>query len=88
MGSLDTKTPVRADHRFIHQLISVTLDGKVEEIPAEFDRVSRVFQKAGGSWMRLFRGSPKDVSLLKKILKVAHKKGYLTKKSKWNGTNG
>ena len=75
--------PVRADHRFIDQLVSSTLGGKVERIPSEYDFLARVFRRAGGSWERLFRGSPEDVALLKKVLKRAVKNGYLTEKRGW-----
>ena len=84
MATIDPKTPLRADHRFLRKLISVTLGGKVEHVPSEYDRVSEVFGKAGGSWRRVFEGSPKDIGLLKQILKVALAKGYLTKKQTWN----
>ena len=83
MGVADPKTPTRADHRFIKRLLSTTLEGKVVEQPDEFDRISRVFSKAGGSWERIFHGSVRDTVLLRQIIKLAYKKGYLTKKGKW-----
>lgn len=83
MPALTPKWPIRADHRFILELTKLSLDGKVIHRPEEFDRVARVFSKAGGSWERLFRGSPEDVTLLKTVLKVAYKYGYLTKTGKW-----
>lgn len=85
--SLTPKSPLRADHRFLQRFISVVLGGKVENIPEEFSRVSQVFVKAGGSWKGIFLGSPKDMDLLRRILKVAQEKGYLTKKHTW-GANG
>jgi hypothetical protein len=51
--------------------------------PEEFDLVSRVFQRAGGSWERVFHGSQRDVVLLKTTLKVAVKGGHFTKTPKW-----
>jgi len=83
VGVPDPKIPVRSDHRFIKKVISTILEGKVVEIPSELSRISRVFSKAGGSWERLFQGSPKDIDLLKKVVKLAFKKGYLTKQEKW-----
>lgn len=83
MGSMNPKVPVRADHRFIQKYITVVLGGKVENVPEEFSLVSKVFIKAGGSWEKVFMGSPEDVELLKKVLKTAYEKGYLTKKYKW-----
>ena len=79
-------TPNRADYRLIKKIMSASLGGKVEYVPAEFDRITVVFAKAGGSWQRLFQGgSPQDLSLLKEIIKVAFKKGYVTKKYQWGG---
>ena len=75
----------RADYRMIKKIMQMSLDGKVEHVPAEYERILRVFSKAGGSWQRLFQGgSPKDMALLKLVIKVAYKKGFLTKKHKWN----
>jgi hypothetical protein len=84
MGVLSPKVPVRADHRFIKKMLKTVLNGKVLEIPSEFSRISRVFSRAGGSWERVFRGSPCDTVLLQKVLKVAYKKGYLTKQESWS----
>ncbi len=80
---MDARSPVRADHRFLRRMITVTLGGKLEHVPAEFEKVTRVFAKAGGSWERIFRGSPDDLNLIKRVLKVAFDKGYLTKKWIW-----
>tara|TARA_Y100000310_G_scaffold194428_2_gene194437 strand:+ start:27189 stop:27446 length:258 start_codon:yes stop_codon:yes gene_type:complete len=85
MPSLKPQIPSRADHRFIHKMVSITLGSKVEYRPSEFDRVARVFSRMGGSWERIFRGgSPQDVNLVKKIIKAAFKSGYLSKKEGWN----
>jgi len=74
------KDPARADHRYIqYQLKSFMNKKRVLEDPAEFDHVTRVFARAGGSWERLFRGSVADVVLLRRILKLAIKEGYLSK---------
>jgi hypothetical protein len=77
-------TPLKANHRFLMKLLDVTVGGKVEVLPSELDRISRVFSHMGGSWERLFRGSPEDVGLVKRIIKAAAKHGFLTKKEKWN----
>ena len=82
MDKITPQKPLRADHRFMLKLASSVLDG-VEFIPSEFNRVARVFSKMGGSWERIFKGSPFDVSLLKRVLKKAAKHGYLTKKESW-----
>lgn len=58
-------------------------DKGLDPRPEEFDLVSRVFQKAGGSWERVFLGSNRDVVLLKKALKIAVLKDIFTKSPKW-----
>jgi len=83
MASLTPQSPVRADHRFILKMAAMILNGKVVPMPSEFNRVSRVFSKAGGSWKRVFNGSVEDINLLKTVLKVAFKNGYLTKTEPW-----
>lgn len=82
MPAITPTWPVQADHRFILKMMSMSFKDVVP-IADEFRRISRVFCKVGGSWERLFHGSPDDVELLKKVLKVAYKQGYLTKKGKW-----
>jgi hypothetical protein len=47
--------------------------------PKEFDKVSRVFAKAGGSWERLFKGAAEDLNLLKRVIKIALKTGHISK---------
>ena len=83
MPKVTPRAPIRADHRFIYQIVSVVVGGKVLYIPSEFTRVSRVFSRLGGSWERVFKGSPEDIELLKKVIKTAEKGGHLTKKEKW-----
>jgi len=75
--------PVRADYRFLRRLVSSLFSGKVDEKPEEFDKVTEVFIKVGGSWERVFQGSPVDVKLLKDVLRWAFKKGILSKKVSW-----
>ena len=84
MSSPTPQWPIRADHRFLLKLSNMILDGKITPVPSEFDRVSRVFSKAGGSWKSVFDGSAEDITLLKTVLKVAFKHGHLTKKEKWD----
>lgn len=74
--------PSRADHRFIKKVMESTFEDAAH-VPEEFDLVVRVFKKAGGSWKRIFLGSVADITLLKKIIKVALNKGRVTKKPKW-----
>jgi hypothetical protein len=82
---MSPKKPVRADHRYIKRVMQTAIDGedKIAELPEEFSRISRVFSKAGGSWVRIFHGSVPDTVLLRKVIKVAYKRGYLTKIGKW-----
>lgn len=79
----DPKSPIRADHRFIKNLMTSILGGKVEHVPSEFDMVSRVFGRVGGSWAAIFNGDPANIDLLKRILRRAFKMGRLTKKNSW-----
>lgn len=84
MPSIKPDTPVQADHRYIFRVVAVLLSDKVEYIPSEFSRISRVFCEVGGSWEKvLVGGSPSDISLLKRVIKAAYKNGFLTKKEKW-----
>jgi hypothetical protein len=75
--------PPRADHRFIRYQIKNFVKKKVLDLPEEYDHVSRVFAKAGGSWERLFLGSVQDVVLLRRIIKVAVKTGHISAAPKW-----
>lgn len=72
--------PTRADHRYIQYQIKNFMNKKpVVEDPDEYDHVCRVFRRAGGSWERLFKGSVADVLLLRRILKLAVQKGYISR---------
>ena len=79
MATVDMTRPVRADHRVIAKMLALS-SKKVELHLDELEKVSRIFTKAGGSWERIFKGSSKDLDLLRKVLKVAASKGVLTKK--------
>ena len=83
--TMSPAVPVRADHRFIHQVIETHLAGKVQARRSEYYGISAVFLRLGGSWFRLFQGSPEDVSKLKRIIKAAYKQGYLTRQEGWGG---
>ena len=80
---IDPTTPIRADHRFIRELLGSAFKNKVEYIPDEFDQVSRVFCRAEGSWERIFQGSMRDIDLLKRIIRVAVDLGFMTRKGEW-----
>lgn len=71
--------PPRSDYRMILFCLKTYFKAKVIEDKEAFDRVARVFQKAGGSWERLFTGSGRDIDLLRKIVKIALKKKILQK---------
>lgn len=81
--STDPKSPVRADHRFIKKLMSSVMPGKVEDRPEEFNKIASVFKEKGGSWVRIFRGSSKDIELMKTIIKELFKAKELTKAPDW-----
>jgi|SaaInlStandDraft_4_1057021.scaffolds.fasta_scaffold05892_4 hypothetical protein len=86
MASLNPTVPVKASHRFLRKLLSITLSGKVEQVPSELDKVSRVFREAGGRWEGIFKGSPRDIALMKQVVKVAYEEGHLTRKEKWDAS--
>jgi hypothetical protein len=71
--------PIRADHRFILYCLKNFVKPKTLHDPEEFERVARAFARAGGSWERLFKGSAADVVLLRRIIKLAVKCGYISK---------
>ena len=82
-GATDPLIPSRADYRYIKKMLSSVLGGKAENFPDEYDLISRVFVRYGGSWRNLFLGSALETSKLKKVLRVALKLGYLTRSPKW-----
>jgi hypothetical protein len=76
--------PARADHRLIrYMLVTFFKKKKVQHDPKAYDRISQVFALAGGSWERLFKGSARDLGLLKKCIKVAIDKKVLSIAPKW-----
>ncbi len=78
--------PIRADYRFMRDILTSSYaKAEVSPTPVELDLVASVFKKAGGSWEKVFRGSVKDVALLKKTIKVAIDGGRMTKSPKWGG---
>ena len=83
MATPDPKRPLRADHRLIKKLYTSILSGKVEPVPEEFNLISRVFLRYGGSWIRLFHGSTTDMAKLKEVIRAAHKMDLLTKHYSW-----
>lgn len=75
--------PTKASHRFLKKILGTGFKGKVEEDGDKFDLLSRVFLRAGGSWRGIFKGgSSTDIDLLKKVIRVAIKRGTLKKKSR------
>jgi hypothetical protein len=58
-------------------------DAGLSPTPKELDRVAHVFEKAGGSWEKLTKGSVDDFDLMRRVIKVAVKKGYISKSPKW-----
>jgi hypothetical protein len=76
--SLSPTSPVRADHRFIQKLIDIGGSKGAVYLPREFTALSEAFIRYGGSWERIFKGSPEDVSQLKGLLKYAIKNGHIT----------
>lgn len=78
----DPLVPVRADYRIIKKILEAMY--KVVHLPEEYDLIVRVFDRAEGSWEGVFDGDIDQVRLLKKIIKIAYKNGYLTKTPSWD----
>ena len=78
----DPLKPVRADYRILKKILDSSY--KVLHIPEEYDLIILVFEKAGGSWEGIFEGDIDAIRLLKKIVKVAYKREYLTHASTWD----
>jgi len=77
-------SPTAAYHRLLQAILKTHFDGEnLQPSPRELDRVSNVFTKAGGTWVGAFKGSIDDIELLKKVIKIAVKKGVLSKAPKW-----
>ena len=75
---------VRADHRFLMNLVDTFYKKKgYRATPKAFEKINKVFSQMGGTWENVFKGSPKDIDLLKKVLKVAAKVGVLEKTPKF-----
>ena len=62
---------LRADHRVINKLC--TTNGKSNVSTETLSKISDVFVKAGGSWEKIFKGSPGDHTLLIDSLKWVFK---------------
>lgn len=78
----DPLRPVRADYRILKKILESSY--KVVHLPEEYDLIITVFGKAGGDWEGVFSGDIKDIRLLKKIVKVAYKRKYLTRAPTWD----
>jgi len=63
----------------IARLLDVS-PGKFLDKAEEYNKISEVFQKAGGSWEKLFLGSTDEMSLLRKTVKAAISTGIVSKK--------
>tara|TARA_B100001057_G_scaffold471280_1_gene533447 strand:+ start:16 stop:294 length:279 start_codon:yes stop_codon:yes gene_type:complete len=70
--------PLRADYRILKNFYGKYCPDAVH-IKAEYDKISQVFQKAGGSWKGFFCGAYEHIVLLKQVVKTAYKKGHITK---------
>jgi hypothetical protein len=82
-AKFDPLKPSRADYRLIHRILESSFSGKVIHTNEGYEIVVAVYQKAGGSWEKLFMGSSKHLGLLKTVLKVAVKKEIIPKAPEW-----
>jgi hypothetical protein len=77
----DPLFPVRADYRIVKKLLNSSY--KVVHLPDEYDVIVKVFDRAGGSWREIFEGNILHLRLLKRVIRVAYKRGYVTRAPKW-----
>lgn len=82
--TLDPAKPVQANHRFVRAVLNSLFENEVVHLPKEYDRISKVFERLGGSWEGIFNGSMDQISKLKKVCVFAYENGYLTKKGQWS----
>lgn len=81
--------PHRSDHRLIQRFMVQFSKSKsskknlVSPTDKDIAKVLRAFNYFGGSWERLFKGSIRDMVLLKKIVKVGVKKKLFTLAPSW-----
>lgn len=71
--------PSRADVRLICLILS-TFHAEKRPAPTtkEIARLVRAFDRMGGSWEELFKGSVDNLSLLKKLVRRAVKRGLVS----------
>jgi len=83
-------SPHRADYRLIHRFMlqysksKASKNNLVSPTDTDIEKVLRAFRHFGGSWERLFEGSIKDMTLLKKIVKVGVKKKLFNLAPSWD----
>ena len=81
--------PQRSDHRLIHRFMLQYSKSKgskknlVSPTDKDIQKVIRTFNHFGGSWERLFKGSIRDMVLLKKIVKIGVKKKMFSLAPSW-----
>ncbi len=63
-----------AGHRFIRQVAGLY---KVKMSFQDCYRVQQVFERYGGSWVGLFRGSVTEVRKLKRVIQTLKKRGLI-----------
>lgn len=67
----------RADWRMIETILRIHFKKKVSKDPKVLGKITKVFEKAGGSWENLFGGGTEDFDLLKKIIRICIKRKLL-----------
>jgi len=77
MAKLDADYPYRAYHRHIQYLLKQYGKGSsIVHEPAKYDKINDVFKSLGGKWEGVFKGNYEDITLLKKVIKVAIKADF------------
>lgn len=71
----------KAYQNFIKQIIKVSFSKKLKNHLKNIEKIADIFDQAEGSWVKIFLGSPEEISFLKKIIKNATDKNLLEKKN-------
>ena len=84
MSGRTPTSPTSSYHRLLRTMVTLNHEDEgLSPTPKELDLVAKVFVKAGGSWEKLAKGSVDDFDLMRRVIKVAIKKGYISKSPKW-----
>ena len=82
-AELDPVVPSRADYRFLRRILTSLFGVRVVHCESEYRVILRAFEKAGGSWEKLYLGSFEEIRLLKRLAKAAWSSGRISRTDEW-----